>query len=218
MKKQIRAIGENYFEGGTPMASNYTENYGLCQWEATDAVLRTDFNEDNAKIDEALNTLSISSAGVYNLAHNVYSLSMKDYSTTHYHGYRRGLIMDDFHNQEAIASLTGGLVVQGGALVLSGKGKKGTMTGISQSAGCSTWRRVVAWVKYLPSATYTLKVNSVPLIMTDRWDTQSTDGISCREGQYEGDIAGQNSATITLILETDTASEAKVYEYGVMFF
>lgn len=38
------------------MASNYTENYGLCQWEATDAVLRTDFNEDNQKIDAALKT------------------------------------------------------------------------------------------------------------------------------------------------------------------
>lgn len=36
------------------MASNYTENFGLCQWEATDAVLRTDFNEDNAKVDAAL--------------------------------------------------------------------------------------------------------------------------------------------------------------------
>lgn len=36
------------------MASNYTENYGLCQWEATDQVLRTEFNEDNAKLDDAL--------------------------------------------------------------------------------------------------------------------------------------------------------------------
>ena len=36
------------------MASNYTENYGLCQWEATDQVLRTEFNEDNAKVDSAL--------------------------------------------------------------------------------------------------------------------------------------------------------------------
>lgn len=33
------------------MASNYTENYGLCQWEATDQVLREEFNQDNAKID-----------------------------------------------------------------------------------------------------------------------------------------------------------------------
>lgn len=36
------------------MASNHTQHYGLCQWEATDAVLRTDFNEDNQKIDAAL--------------------------------------------------------------------------------------------------------------------------------------------------------------------
>lgn len=36
------------------MASNHTQHYGLCQWEATDAVLRTDFNEDNTKIDAAL--------------------------------------------------------------------------------------------------------------------------------------------------------------------
>ena len=38
------------------MASNYTEQYKLCQWEETDAVLRTDFNEDNQKIDAALKT------------------------------------------------------------------------------------------------------------------------------------------------------------------
>lgn len=36
------------------MASNYTENYGLCQWEATDQVLREEFNQDNSKVDEAL--------------------------------------------------------------------------------------------------------------------------------------------------------------------
>ena len=36
------------------MASNYTRNYNLCQWEAEDKVLRTEFNADNAKIDAAL--------------------------------------------------------------------------------------------------------------------------------------------------------------------
>ena len=36
------------------MASNYTTNFGLCQWEATDQVQRTEFNADNAKIDAAL--------------------------------------------------------------------------------------------------------------------------------------------------------------------
>ena len=38
------------------MSTNHTANYDLCQWEATDQVLRTDFNEDNAKIEAALNS------------------------------------------------------------------------------------------------------------------------------------------------------------------
>ena len=45
------------------MSTNHTTNYDLCQWEATDQVLRTDFNKDNAKIDAALNTLSGQVAG-----------------------------------------------------------------------------------------------------------------------------------------------------------
>ena len=40
------------------MASNHTANYQLCQWQADDQVLRTDFNEDNAKIDSALKDLA----------------------------------------------------------------------------------------------------------------------------------------------------------------
>ena len=36
------------------MASNQTANFGLNQWEATDKVLREEFNADNAKIDAAL--------------------------------------------------------------------------------------------------------------------------------------------------------------------
>ena len=36
------------------VASNYTTNYQLNQWEAADQVLRTDFNQDNQKIDAAL--------------------------------------------------------------------------------------------------------------------------------------------------------------------
>ena len=33
---------------------DYTQNYQLNQWEATDRVLREDFNSDNAKIDAAI--------------------------------------------------------------------------------------------------------------------------------------------------------------------
>lgn len=42
------------------MATNHTSNYQLNQWAATDQVLRTDFNADNAKVDSALKGLSTS--------------------------------------------------------------------------------------------------------------------------------------------------------------
>ena len=40
------------------MASNYTEHFSLNQWLPDDQVKRTDFNEDNAKLDAALSDLS----------------------------------------------------------------------------------------------------------------------------------------------------------------
>ena len=40
------------------MATNYTANYQLNQWEPTDQVLHTDFNADNAKLDAALTNLA----------------------------------------------------------------------------------------------------------------------------------------------------------------
>ena len=40
------------------MATNHTANYQLNQWEATDQVLRSDFNEDNVKVDTALTGLA----------------------------------------------------------------------------------------------------------------------------------------------------------------
>ena len=40
------------------MATNQTTNYQLNQWEPTDAVQRVEFNQDNAKMDAALKSLS----------------------------------------------------------------------------------------------------------------------------------------------------------------
>lgn len=40
--------------GGCKMASQQTEHYGLNQWAGKDDFLRTEFNEDNRKVDGAL--------------------------------------------------------------------------------------------------------------------------------------------------------------------
>ena len=51
------------------MAANQTTNYQLNQWEATDQILRTDFNADNAKVDAALVGLA---GAVLHIATGVY--------------------------------------------------------------------------------------------------------------------------------------------------
>lgn len=48
--------------GGVFMASNHTEHFSLNQWLPDDQVKRTDFNEDNAKIDSALKDLAAAQA------------------------------------------------------------------------------------------------------------------------------------------------------------
>ena len=40
------------------MAGNYTEHYQLSQWQPQDQVLRTEFNQDNARLDGALDQLA----------------------------------------------------------------------------------------------------------------------------------------------------------------
>ena len=63
------------------MASNYTSNYGLCQWEPSDKVLRSEFNGDNAKIDAAISAVDsrvdgkASTSALNSLKNTVSSLS-----------------------------------------------------------------------------------------------------------------------------------------------
>lgn len=46
--------------------STQTEHLGLHQWESTDPFLREDFNEDNRKIDEAVNRAQTTADGAIN--------------------------------------------------------------------------------------------------------------------------------------------------------
>ena len=46
------------------MSTNKTANYQLNQWEPGDQVLRTDFNEDNKKLDDALGALASKNAAL----------------------------------------------------------------------------------------------------------------------------------------------------------
>ncbi len=50
------------------MAANHTPNYALSQWEASDSVVRVEFNADNQKIDAALAALETKKADASALA------------------------------------------------------------------------------------------------------------------------------------------------------
>lgn len=45
------------------MSTNHTPNYALSQWQASDQVMRTEFNENHEKIDAALQALDAALAG-----------------------------------------------------------------------------------------------------------------------------------------------------------
>ena len=53
------------------MAGSYTEHYQLSQWQPQDRVLRTEFNQDNAKLDGAI--AAAVPAGVIALWHGLAS-------------------------------------------------------------------------------------------------------------------------------------------------
>jgi len=81
------------------MSANYTENYNLCQWEPSDPVLRTDFNEDNAKLDAALASI----AGVAGAAKaQAQAITDAAYTKTDYPPLTGGTYVGNGKNSQAI--------------------------------------------------------------------------------------------------------------------
>ena len=88
------------------MASNYTENYGLCQWEATDNFVRTEFNQDNARIDAALKAADGRTAA---LGHDLYNLVLQSYYADKTTTWKKALVFDGFLNKTLVASASDSL-------------------------------------------------------------------------------------------------------------
>ncbi len=87
------------------MASNYTTNYGLCQWEAGDQFVRSEFNQDNAKIDAALGQ---GREALALLGRNTYNLLLREARAGRSVGWQRGLVMEAFLEQPSYDQLTEG--------------------------------------------------------------------------------------------------------------
>lgn len=117
------------------MATNYTANYGLCQWEPEDNFLREEFNQDNAKIDAAIkaateaaeagdqavreqalewasaaqSTADWALSSLEPVSYNVYNLLLRDYYEGLESGFKKALVFDGFLDKKGIESTTSGL-------------------------------------------------------------------------------------------------------------
>ena len=89
--------------------ATFTPNYGLHQWESSDAFLRTEFNQDFSILDTALG--QVARTGVDN-AYNLYNLMLQSQYEGKYTGYKRSLLFDGFPDESAIAEKDAALVVR----------------------------------------------------------------------------------------------------------
>ena len=89
--------------------ATFTPNYGLHQWESSDAFLRTEFNQDFSILDTALG--QVARTGV-DSAYNLYNLMLQSQYEGKYTGYKRALLFDGFPDESAIAEKDAALVVR----------------------------------------------------------------------------------------------------------
>ena len=206
-----------------------TEHYQLNQWDPSDQVRRTDFNEDNAKIEAALAGQAAELAqaeqrGVEhynafsNLAHHIFLQAAKDYETLKELGSRQVIFLDTFDTEDYVASMTGEMQVFAGTLFLSNTAAPATMTTVPIDLTDITWSRVMVWVRCDAGAEYVLSVNEGVMAQTASWPGESFSGAKCTEVQFEADIPGSNSVTFSFSVTPHPGYPGRIYEYGALFF
>ena len=98
--------------------AQYTEHFGLHQWESADPFLRTDFNTDFSRLDTVLDRLR--GNGEAN-AYDIYNLMLQNHYEGKYNGYKKGLLFSAFREDEAAGALRAPEVfLTGGRLALYG--------------------------------------------------------------------------------------------------
>ena len=95
------------------MASGYTANYGLCQWQPEDKFLREEFNQDNEKIDAALGEAATMARrcdeALPLLSYDLNNLMLQQYYEGKYMGWKKGMLFDSFMDMDGIGEKSEGL-------------------------------------------------------------------------------------------------------------
>lgn len=202
------------------MASNYTEHYDLCQWEPTDAVQRVEFNQDNAKLDTALEALETAKQrldrAAANLAYYTGRLTAREMLEQQRHPSQRGIHCDLFLSSTG-RTFTGGVSLQNNTLVLSGTNQTGSMTTVSSSITKSGWTQAHLWVHH-SGGDVAVKLNGEPMEHVWVGYEPSIPGDRCLEQEFVWNGQGENFSQVTLELSTGSSSSMTVYDFFVLFF
>ena len=202
------------------MASNYTEHYDLCQWEPTDAVQRVEFNQDNAKLDTALEALETAKQrldrAAANLAYYTGRLTAREMLEQQRHPSQRGIHCDLFLSSTG-RTFTGGVSLQNNTLVLSGTNQTGSMTTVSSSITKSGWTQAHLWVHH-SGGDVAVKLNGEPMEHVWVGYEPSIPGERCLEQEFVWNGQGKNFSQVTLELSTGNSSSMTVYDFFVLFF
>ena len=206
-----------------------TEHYQLNQWDPSDQVRRTDFNEDNTKIEQALagqaDALEAAEAqggrlqaAASNLAHMLHILMEKSYEEDRANGIHPAFFMDEFTTDDYVASMTGNLQIQAGTLQLPWGSEPATMTTVPISLPSSAWSRAQVWIKVNEGAGYAVTVNGQPMTPRGSRPSQSSAGTECAEIELTADLPGCTSVVFTFTLTEGDGEMARIFEYAAMFF
>jgi len=203
------------------MSTNHTENYSLCQWEAEDQVLRTDFNADNAKIDAELAELRrMTELSAYYIG-QLGTFCKLNHAFPPRFSYR-GFIWDGFVADQGPV-LTGGVISKDGILILSGAGNTGSWEA-QQGLTTEGWTRGRLWI-HASGGTVVPTIGGAVLSkpMINPVYEYDQPGHGCTEYCYEfssddGLPKYGISVKIHLDLTVGSGGQLKVHDFSALFF
>ena len=205
------------------MASNYTTNYNLCQWQPTDQVQRTDFNADNAKIDAALAELSPSAAlsdrALPNLAFYLGQLAILDAIQRGRHLNQRSMLYEIFRDESryTITSPGGMDAITSTGFKLTGAGNTAHVVTKNRALHTSKWSKIILWL-HITGGTATVAFNGIPMPQAAYRYAPTVQGFQGYEYELCLETTGTSSAQFTLDLTCDSGGEMTLYDFCAFFF
>ncbi|NBI11727.1 hypothetical protein D1641_17310 [Colidextribacter sp. OB.20] len=200
---------------------NATTNYQLNQWEASDRVLRTDFNADNAKIEAALSGLEERAAALDRLATNIAyqagQLGIVDQAANRRGISCRGMVCEAFVVSSGY-DCTGGVVVANDKASLTGAGAVGTVTAErrinlgTDMTHCKLWLHCSG-----DRVTPTVNGQSMEKIRSFYDPSSAHSTAVCFEYTCSG-LPVNRDCIITLEMECKTGSPVEVYDFWAVFY